>query len=90
MQLLEDISNKTAKYFGFDESSTARSSKLNESLIDKASNSASSLSDYLYYHPSTKGFGCMQMRVAGRGIVRMCVICLELLAVGLKSKNLEW
>lgn len=49
MQLLENISNKAATYFGFDESSTARSSKLNESLIDKASNSASSLSDYLYY-----------------------------------------
>ena len=49
MQLLENISNKTAKHFGFDESSTEISSKLNESLIDKASNSASSLSDYLYY-----------------------------------------
>lgn len=49
MQLLESISNKTAKYFGFDESSTSRSTELNESLIASASNGASSLSDYLYY-----------------------------------------
>ena len=49
MQLLENISNKTAKYFGFDASYISHSVKMNAALIESASNGASSLSDYIYY-----------------------------------------
>ena len=49
MQLLEKISNKTASYFGFNESTSSLTRIKNQELINSATNSATSLSDYLYY-----------------------------------------
>lgn len=49
MQTLENISNKAAKYFGFDQSATHKSLEQNRALIESSNNSASSLSDYFYY-----------------------------------------